>query len=94
MNLFCKVKETHFLSHLNLKCNIQFKMYANVSTIRSAMQSYSGYVVVLSISFSTVVWFTVAAEWYIYHKVNPVCKKYVLISVHLLFGVNIQYAMW
>jgi hypothetical protein len=40
-------------------------MYANVSTIRSAIQSYSGYVVMLSISFTTVVWFTVTAEGHI-----------------------------
>jgi len=41
-------------------------MYANVSTIRSAIQSYSGCAVILSISFTMVVWFSVAAEWYVY----------------------------
>ena len=70
-------------------------MYANVSTIRSAIQSHSGYAVILSISFTVVVWFSVAAEWYIYiPQGQPIMYEYILISVCLLFGVNIQYTMW
>jgi hypothetical protein len=66
MNMCCKVKESHCLFYTwNIRFNIQIKVYTNMSTIRSAIQSCSGYVVILSISFTTVVQFTVVLEEYI-----------------------------
>lgn len=49
-------------------------MYANMSTIRSTIQSHSSYVAILSVLFTTVVWwFTVIAE-NIFHKLGLVSR--------------------
>lgn len=49
-------------------------MYANMSTIRSTIQSQSSYVAILSVLFTTVVWwFTVIAE-NIFHELRLVSR--------------------